>query len=50
MTQQVLTILNDLVFAELFAPGSRAEVPIVGRVACGGPRRSKFPGRWTGWR
>ena len=36
MTQQVLTILNDLVFAELFAIGSRAEVPIVGRIACGG--------------
>jgi ATP-dependent helicase/nuclease subunit A len=33
MAQQVLTILNDLVFAELFAPGSRAEVPIVGRIA-----------------
>jgi ATP-dependent helicase/nuclease subunit A len=30
---QLLTILNDLIFAELFAPGSRAEVPIVGRVA-----------------
>jgi ATP-dependent helicase/nuclease subunit A len=32
MAQQVLTILNDLIFAELFAPGSRAEVPIVGRI------------------
>ena len=32
----MLTILNDLVFAELFAAGSRAEVPIVGRVACAG--------------
>jgi ATP-dependent helicase/nuclease subunit A len=30
--RQVLTILNDLVFAEVFAPGSRAEVPIVGRL------------------
>ncbi len=30
---QLLTILNDLIFAELFAPGSRAEVPIVGRIA-----------------
>ncbi|MGO9630724.1 MAG: double-strand break repair helicase AddA [Xanthobacteraceae bacterium] len=38
MAQRVLTILNDLIFAELFAPGSRAEVPIVGRVAqAGGP-------------
>ncbi|MGO9697844.1 MAG: double-strand break repair helicase AddA [Xanthobacteraceae bacterium] len=36
MGQQVLTILNDLVFAELFAEGSRAEVPIVGRIACDG--------------
>ena len=34
MTHQVLAILNDLVFAELFVAGSRAEVPIVGRVAC----------------
>ena len=36
MAQQALTILNDLVFAELFAAGSRAEVPIVGRIACDG--------------
>jgi ATP-dependent helicase/nuclease subunit A len=33
LARQVLTILNDLVFADVFAPGSRAEVPIVGRVA-----------------
>ena len=33
IARQVLTILNDLVFADVFAPGSRAEVPIVGRVA-----------------
>jgi ATP-dependent helicase/nuclease subunit A len=33
IAKQLLTILNDLVFAELFAPGSRAEVPIVGRIA-----------------
>src|SRR5262249_11273957 len=32
MARHVLTILNDLVFADLFAPGSRAEVPIVGRL------------------
>ncbi len=32
IARQVLTILNDLIFAELFAPGSRAEVPIVGRI------------------
>ncbi len=36
MAQQVLTILNDLIFAEVFAPGSRAEVPIVGRIPCAG--------------
>jgi ATP-dependent helicase/nuclease subunit A len=33
VARHVLTILNDLVFADLFAPGSRAEVPIVGRLA-----------------
>jgi ATP-dependent helicase/nuclease subunit A len=33
ITQQVLAILNDLIFAELFTPGSRGEVPIVGRLA-----------------
>jgi ATP-dependent helicase/nuclease subunit A len=32
MAQQVLAILDDKNFAEIFAPGSRAEVPIVGRV------------------
>jgi len=32
IAQQILAILNDLVFAEVFAPGSRAEVPIVGRI------------------
>ncbi len=33
MARQVVAILNDLVFAEVFAPGSRPEVPIVGRIA-----------------
>jgi ATP-dependent helicase/nuclease subunit A len=33
MAQRVLVILNDLIFADLFAAGSRAEVPIVGRIA-----------------
>jgi len=33
MAQQVLAILSDKNFAEIFAPGSRAEVPIVGRIA-----------------
>ncbi len=36
MARHVLTILNDLVFADLFAPGSRAEVAIVGRLARAG--------------
>jgi ATP-dependent helicase/nuclease subunit A len=30
---QVMTILNDLKFAPLFDPGSRAEVPVVGRLS-----------------
>jgi len=33
IAQQVQTLLNDLVFADLFVTGSRAEVPIVGRIA-----------------
>jgi len=33
IAQQALAILNDLVFADVFASGSRAEVPIVGRIA-----------------
>ena len=33
MSQHVLAVLNDLVFASVFAPGSRAEVSIVGRLA-----------------
>jgi ATP-dependent helicase/nuclease subunit A len=32
IARQVLTIFNDLIFAEVFAAGSRAEVPIVGRL------------------
>jgi ATP-dependent helicase/nuclease subunit A len=38
IARQVLTILEDQSFAEAFAAGSRAEVPIVGRIAtAGGP-------------
>src|SRR4029077_1566573 len=39
MAQHVLAILDDKNFAEIFAPGSRAEVPIVGRIprAAGDP-------------
>ena len=33
IARQVLAVLDDPRFAPLFAPGSRAEVPIVGRVA-----------------
>ena len=36
MARQVLGILDDKNFAEIFAPGSRAEVPIVGRIARAG--------------
>jgi ATP-dependent helicase/nuclease subunit A len=36
MARQVLAILDDQSFAEAFAAGSRAEVPIVGRIACTG--------------
>jgi ATP-dependent helicase/nuclease subunit A len=32
MLDQVLVLLDDSRFAELFMPGSRAEVPIVGRL------------------
>jgi ATP-dependent helicase/nuclease subunit A len=33
MVDQVLALLHDNRFAELFLPGSRAEVPIVGRLS-----------------
>jgi ATP-dependent helicase/nuclease subunit A len=36
IARQVLTILEDPSFAEAFAAGSRAEVPIVGRIASAG--------------
>jgi ATP-dependent helicase/nuclease subunit A len=39
MARQVLAILDDKNFAEIFAPGSRAEVPIVGRI----PRAGRGP-------
>jgi ATP-dependent helicase/nuclease subunit A len=37
MSKQVRGILDDKNFAEIFAPGSRAEVPIVGRIAGASP-------------
>jgi ATP-dependent helicase/nuclease subunit A len=36
MARQALAILDDQSFADVFAAGSRAEVPIVGRIACAG--------------
>jgi ATP-dependent helicase/nuclease subunit A len=36
LARQVLAILDDKNFAEIFAAGSRAEVPIVGRIPCAG--------------
>lgn len=36
LVRQVLAILDDPNFAQLFAPGSRAEVPIVGRMTRAG--------------
>jgi ATP-dependent helicase/nuclease subunit A len=36
MARQALAILDDKTFAEIFAPGSRAEVPIVGRITRAG--------------
>jgi ATP-dependent helicase/nuclease subunit A len=36
MVEQLGAVLGDARFAELFGPGSRAEVPIVGRVTRGG--------------
>jgi ATP-dependent helicase/nuclease subunit A len=36
LAEQVLLVLEDARFYELFAPGSRAEVPIIGRLILGG--------------
>jgi ATP-dependent helicase/nuclease subunit A len=36
MVEEVLRVLDDPRFSELFLPGSRAEVPIVGRLALNG--------------
>ena len=48
MIEQVRRVLEDARFCALFSPGSRAEVPIVGRLASTAAR-SPFPARWTGW-
>jgi len=39
IAEQVMRVLEDARFAELYAPGSRSEVPIVGRVLLGGEMR-----------
>jgi ATP-dependent helicase/nuclease subunit A len=36
MAARVLAVLDDQTFGQIFAPGSRAEVPIVGRISRGG--------------
>ena len=45
MAGQVLAILDNQNFAEIFAPGSRAEVPIVGRIARAGARSIPVAGQ-----
>ena len=44
ISEQVMRVLEDARFAELFAPGSLAEVPIVGRVLKGG-KAVRVPGQ-----
>ena len=46
---RVLALIDDPRFAEVFAPGSRAEVSIVGRLPRLARPRRWFPGRSTGW-
>ena len=45
LAQQVAGILDAPDFAELFAPGSRAEVAIVGRIARPDGRVERVPGQ-----
>jgi ATP-dependent helicase/nuclease subunit A len=45
IVRQVLVILDDTSFAPLFAPGSRAEVPIVGHVSAGGAESMPISGQ-----
>ena len=42
---KVLAILDEQKFAQIFAPGSRAEVPIVGRIARAGAATIKVSGQ-----
>ena len=47
LAAQVMAVAHDPGFAELFAPGSRAEVPIVGRLKTAGANRCWSPARST---
>ena len=49
LAEGALALIADPRFAPVFAPGSRAEVSIVGRLERPGGRRRWFPGRSTGW-
>jgi ATP-dependent helicase/nuclease subunit A len=45
IAQQVFAVLDDPRFAEVFAPGSRPEVPIVGRIARAGADPAEIAGQ-----
>jgi ATP-dependent helicase/nuclease subunit A len=45
IARQVFAVLDDPRFAEVFAPGSRPEVPIVGRIACPGTDQVEIAGQ-----
>ena len=45
IARQVLAILNDERFVEVFAPGSRPEVPIVGQIPRPDGDRERVPGQ-----
>ena len=49
LAEKVLALIADVRFAAVFAPGSRAEVPIVGRLDRPGQPPRWFPARSTGW-
>ncbi len=49
IAEQVMRVLDDASFHEAFQPGSRAEVPIVGKIMSAA-RWSASPARSTGWR
>ena len=45
IAEEVLVLLADEAFSDLFEPGSRAEVPIVGRLLLDGKKPCAFPAR-----